>query len=49
MRLGFSIFTKEGRLCIWRMDMFVYVSTWRQAVKLILHDSGLKFLKVKFK
>ena len=40
MRMAFNIFTKEGRLNVRRRDMFLYVRTWYQALRMILHDSG---------
>lgn len=48
-RIGFDLRTKVGWVCLYRKDMFIYVGSWYQAVKLILYDSGFKSIKVKFK
>lgn len=48
-RIGFDLRTKGGWISLYRKDMFMYVGSWYQAVKLILHDSGWESINVKFK
>ena len=45
----FDMFTAQGRINVRRGDMYLYVGSRWQAFKLVLFDSGCKFLNKKKK